>query len=243
MFEMIHNLFIKRPKRKYGGLIAFHGLEDFWDSLLPEERDFIRECYRSSLGGGNPKHLDNPKANVSTTQTASGFLTGYASLAISRKRFELANKLLNEAIKRKTNYIDLHYTYNYLIDLCYKHRNEGQECIEQCINYCLADIEIFPWFKEEYLQEERERLIEAADNPLYTKKERLSILKKAKSVEFNLSVPSFQRIAIIYEKQGKYKEAIDICKLALNYGLTEDTKGGFEGRIERLEKKLNKAKG
>ena len=233
-------LFSKQPKRKYGGLIAFLGLKEFWDSLLPEERDFIKECYKSSIGDGNPKHLDSPRANITTTETASGFLTSYAGWAISKKKFDLADKLLKEAIKRKQSATDLHYTYNHLIDLCYKRRNEGPEWLERFINYCLADIEIFPWFKEEYLCEERERLIRAADNPLYTKKEKVSILKKAQNVQFLLNVPSFQRLAIIYEKQGRYKEAIKICQLAINYGLKDDTKGGFEGRIDRLKKKANK---
>jgi len=236
---MFRNLFKRQPKRKYGGIIAFLRLEDFWDSLLPEERDFIRECYSSSQGGGNRKHIDSPKANISTTQTSTGFLTAYAGWAISKKRFELADKLLKEAIKQPTNHIDLHYTYIYLIDICYKRRNENPEWLERCINYCLADIEIFPWVKEEYLQKERERLIRYADNPIHTKKERPSILKKAKNVEFLLHVPSFQRLAIIYEQQGKYGEAIDICKLALNYGLHDGTKGGFKGRIDRLKKKAN----
>jgi tetratricopeptide (TPR) repeat protein len=232
------NMLGNRNKRKYGGIIAALKLEEFWDSLLPEDRDFIRECYSSSLGDGNPKHLDSPRANISTTQTASGFLTCYAGWAISKKRFDLADKLLEEAIKRNKNATDLHYTYNYLIDLCYKRRDEGPEWLERCINYCLADIEIFPLFKEEYLQQEREHLIKAADSPLNTKKERLKYLRKAENVEFLLSVPSFQRLAIIYEKQGKYEEAIDICKLAISYGLKDSTKSGFEGRIARLTKKL-----
>lgn len=36
------------------------------------------------------------------------------------------------------------------------------------------------------------------------------------------------------------EEAIKICQLAINYGLKDDTKGGFEGRIDRLKKKANK---
>lgn len=69
---MFRNLFKKIPKRKYGGLIAFHNLEDFWDSLLPEEKEFIRDCYASafSTGNRNPKHLDDPKVQITSTQSA-----------------------------------------------------------------------------------------------------------------------------------------------------------------------------
>ena len=44
----------------------------------------------------------------------------------------------------------------------------------------------------------------------------------------------------LYEKQGKYQEAIDVCKLAIAYRITDATKTGFEGRIRRLEKKMRK---
>lgn len=36
--------------------------------------------------------------------------------------------------------------------------------------------------------------------------------------------------------KAKYKEAIDICKLALKYGLADTTKNGYAGRIEKLQK-------
>jgi len=239
---MLRNLFQKQPKRKYGGLIAFYNLENFWDSLLPEEREFIRECYAStySTGERDPRHLDNPKVRISSTQSAAGFLCGYSSWAISRKKFNLADKLLKEAIKRSTNNIDLHFIYNHLIDMCYKRKDESPEWIEQCIKYCLDDIKIFPEFKKEYLDEERARKLKLANSPLIDKKEREKLLDKTENNTFNLQVPSFERLAIIYEKQGRYKEAIEICQLAISHGLKDSTKGGFEGRIERLQKKLNK---
>jgi tetratricopeptide (TPR) repeat protein len=240
LLRCLINILGRQSKKKYGGTIAALGLEDFWNSLLSEERDFIRECYDSSLGSRNAKYLDSPKVNINTTQTASSFLICYAGWAISKKRFDLADKLLDEAIKREENAIDLHYTYNELIDLCYKRREEGPEWLDLCMKQCLEDIELFPKFKEEYLQEERARYIELANSPITTKTERKKYLKEAGNVTFNLRVPSFQRLAIIYEKQGKYKEAIDICKLALSYGLEENTKSGFAGRIEKLEQKLNK---
>lgn len=51
-------------------------------------------------------------------------------------------------------------------------------------------------------------------------------------------VSSFHRLAIIYEKQGKYKEAIEISKQAIKKKQHDGTKKGYEGRIEKLQKKL-----
>lgn len=51
-------------------------------------------------------------------------------------------------------------------------------------------------------------------------------------------IPSFKRLAIIYEKEGRYEETLDICNQAIEIGTTDGTKGGFEGRKERIQKKM-----
>ena len=64
---------------------------------------------------------------------------------------------------------------------------------------------------------------------------------KPMQIEFSCipRITTFQRLAILYEKAGQYKEAIEICNLAIKYGLTESTKGGYTARLQKLEKKLN----
>ena len=52
-------------------------------------------------------------------------------------------------------------------------------------------------------------------------------------------IPSFKRLAIIYEKQERYEEALDVCDQALEIGTTDGTKGGFEGRKERIRKMID----
>ena len=52
-------------------------------------------------------------------------------------------------------------------------------------------------------------------------------------------IPSFKRLAIIYEKQDQYADAIAVCDRALESGTTDGTNGGFEGRNNRLRKQLN----
>lgn len=51
-------------------------------------------------------------------------------------------------------------------------------------------------------------------------------------------IPSFKRLAIIYERQERYGDAIQVCEQAIEIGTTDGTKGGFEARKERLQKKL-----
>jgi tetratricopeptide (TPR) repeat protein len=51
------------------------------------------------------------------------------------------------------------------------------------------------------------------------------------------SVPSFQHLAIVYTEDGEYEKAIGICDKAVKFGLRDNTKGDYPGRIERIKKK------
>ena len=50
-------------------------------------------------------------------------------------------------------------------------------------------------------------------------------------------VTTFQHYATVLTEDGEYEKAISICEKALEYGLHDNTKSGFEGRIERIKKK------
>lgn len=62
--------------------------------------------------------------------------------------------------------------------------------------------------------------------------------KKSKNFQLPTQVDAFKYLAMLYEKQGKFKEAIAVCDEAIAAKATYDgTKGGMEGRKKRLEKK------
>jgi hypothetical protein len=50
-------------------------------------------------------------------------------------------------------------------------------------------------------------------------------------------VESFKMITIAMGEDGRYEEAIEVCKTAVSFGLEDGTKTGFDGRIARLKKK------
>ena len=54
--------------------------------------------------------------------------------------------------------------------------------------------------------------------------------------------PSLSQLAIIYEKMGEYEKAIEISNIAASLNQTDGTKGGFEGRISKLQKKIDEGK-
>lgn len=58
--------------------------------------------------------------------------------------------------------------------------------------------------------------------------------------EMPYNVPAYKRLAMIYEKQGRYREAIEICATAINNGVVDDgTKGRMRGRLARLIRKYD----
>lgn len=118
--------------------------------------------------------------------------------------------------------IDLHFAYNQMIDLYYRHRN-NELLLNKCVDVCKRDIELTP------------KVINLMKNDIMFK----HYDESGELVFTPPRFPSFQRLTIIYDKQGKYGEAIKICENALMHNLKDGTKGGFEGRIERLKRKIN----
>jgi hypothetical protein len=58
--------------------------------------------------------------------------------------------------------------------------------------------------------------------------------------EFDGTLPritTFQYLSTLFTEDGDYDQAIKICKMAISYGLKDGTKGGFDGRIKKIEKK------
>lgn len=53
-------------------------------------------------------------------------------------------------------------------------------------------------------------------------------------------VPAYVRLAMLYEKQERYNDAIDICAKAIKAGAYRDgSKGTMKGRLARMIKKSN----
>lgn len=154
-----------------------------------------------------------------------------------------AYKALSALEPKITNPIDLHFVYNALIKCTYRLRDSDPVWLQWCTEYCKRDIALFPKFRSAWLADERARdLFGLAMAFQYGDKR--EIAKKTKAVtsrkRFDVRIPSFQQLAIIYEKQGNIMEALEVAREATAYKLSDGTEGGFAGRIARLEKKLEK---
>ncbi len=70
-------------------------------------------------------------------------------------------------------------------------------------------------------------------------KELPGIIQHLKSSTAELPrISTFQNLASLLTEKGEYQKAIEVCELAISYGLSDKTQGGFQGRIDRIKKKM-----
>lgn len=206
----------KRNKINYGGIIESLNLQDFWSDLEEKERQTVRDFYNDEIPWEDikPVDVDSPKSNYGYKKGAFNFLENIGKWASGNGDYLLSEKLLLKALEVSNNYTEKHAAHNSLIDMYYKQRDENPSALDSCIYYCIKDIEIVDGIEQEWFQH-------------YSMRE-----------EVKPPIPSFKRLAIIFEKQGKLDEAIEVCERAVKYKLDDGTKGGFEGRIRKLKKNL-----
>lgn len=208
---MLKSLFSHEPKIK--GIIGYLGLESFWTSCTPEERDALTRYHQGGLGvtpSSSPIKGDVTYSSSTKLQYSSAMI----GWAVSEKNYALADKIIcfgKELTVSEEEVVDAHFFLQEAAECYYKQRDFRSDAIDLTIECCLRDIQLFPQYAKPMQKE-------FGCIPLLT---------------------TFQRLAILYEKTGKYKEAIEICNLAIRYGLNDSTKGGYPARLKKLEKKLN----
>lgn len=202
-----------RQEKKLQGIIGYLGLEDLWYSLTEEEQEILTR-YESSFCYENKEKFSLIKGDGSTARTCLDFILHNLSMASSEKQCGLADKIIFYAENNhiwKEDILNAHFYREVIAEYYYKLRDERENAIELSIKFCLEDINNFNLYSKKYFH------------------------------VFSYTVPfirTFYRLMIIYEKQGRYEEAIKYCEMAIKYGLEDNTKGGYKARLERLNKKL-----
>ena len=148
-------LTIPKKEKQYGGIIQQLQLEDFWHHLEVHERSFIRNCMKWSFGGKfNGEDIDHPDSTAQTKRDDCRFLIGNAAWAFDSKEYVLAEKILNEVIRRSQSTHTLHRAYQKLINI-YEVSKVEDTLIQKWKNYCEEHIKLAPaLFYESYNKEE-----------------------------------------------------------------------------------------
>lgn len=116
-----------------------------------------------------------------------------------------------KATELEANQVDRHFLLQTIIAESYKRRSESQ-FKDYCLKYSEIHLKEFP--------------------------EIAPALKKEFGSLPRVSV--FQNYATLLTELRLFDKAINVCETAIKNGLSDGTKGDYQGRINRIKKKMNK---
>ena len=208
-------------------LSSFKFKKDIYD-LLNATHETVKEKLSQLRKSGIEPAKTNPIHNTKTKEV----------LSFDKPQETL---LLNEYKKYSSGSLNQHFASIALQDFYYKYRSLDSKYLLLCIKYCEDDISKLSHMQDSYYQEERKSILDYSS--FLSKKEiqnRLSDIGK-----FTGSIPAFKRLAIIYEKEKSYTDAIEVCNQAIAYYNSINLinlKNDFETRKDKLLKKQAKIK-
>lgn len=200
-----------KSKQKIEGQIGYLGLVEWWLSAFNDkEREYIERVYQPM--GHQPNSRQLTQGTISyTSQTATALLSGLATWFTKGDDASIASKILAKAEEiGQSDTLDLHFTYQGMIQLYYRRRDVEPNALDKAIEACKKQIALAPKAAKEFRRE-------YPGNPLPAH-------------------IGYTQLAIILEKQKEYAEAIHLCKQAQSQGWNED----WKKRIERCQAKLDK---
>lgn len=112
-----------------------------------------------------------------------------------------------EALNVPTNPIERHFLLLALVNETYKQRNQ-EEMRKLCADVCEMHLTEFSNLAE-HLEKQ------------------FGILPR---------VPTFQHYSTLLTETGDYEKAVSVCQAAIDHGLHDGTKSGYEGRIARIRR-------
>jgi tetratricopeptide (TPR) repeat protein len=195
------------------GEIGYFKLTDWWMTAFSDrERKHIESIFHpisTIQASGSPL---TSGVIQSTTETAVGFLSALAGWFQKPEDRTIAHRILNKAMElsKDASALDNHYLYQTIIQFNYRNRENGEN-LKAAIDACLKMISLAPEAARAYKSE--------------FPKEQLPGHK------------GYEQLAIIYEKQGRFQDAIAVSEQAAN----QHWGGDWAKRIERCGKKLMKA--
>lgn len=199
-----------KPKQECNGLIGYYGLADWWrNAFSDDERRHMTERFQP-LGSSSGSLTEQ---DVSwTSQSAVGFLHCFAGWFSAAEDRPIAYKILAKAdeLESEAPVLDRHFLCQVKLETHYKDRDKPGE-LEKAIEACRAQIALAPKAVEAFRAE-----YQGAPLPGHR---------------------GYQQLAIILEKQGRFDEAIELCRMADQ----QEWAGDWDHRIARCIKKQAKA--
>lgn len=137
-----------RNKSEVKGQIGYFGLVDWWfDTFTEEERAYIDNAYVPFSATGQRHPLVKGEI-LSETQTIGMFLSNLASwFRCTQKDRDMARRILAKALEvidPQKDIFGLYFTYQTLIEVWYRDRDNLPGALEDAIKACREQIAIAP---------------------------------------------------------------------------------------------------
>jgi hypothetical protein len=202
--------FFKKTKEP-AGYIALFNLKNWWNSSFSEtERKHITEVYQP-LGGGDGSLTTGDLLHADDDHELM-FLSTLAGWFNNPKDRAIAYKIISKAeeyVPSTKDIIDVHFFYPMKMRISYADR-DNPDSLKVAIKACEEQIKISDKtavaFKKQYKN---------SDLPLHE---------------------GYQQLCIIYDKQGKYEEVVQLAEQAKKQGWG----GDWDKRIEHSRRKISK---
>lgn len=150
------------------------------------------------------------------------------------------NELLSRLKSSRGNLISKHFVLIELQDFYNRFRNLDIKYLNLCIDFCYQDINQLENMQNYYKKQEILQIQKLKS--IYSSLEIKEKIEKIEEEGFIGRIPAFERLAIIFEKQGNYKEAIEICEKAIVYSKSLKMNiNEYSERRNKLITKLSKA--
>lgn len=154
----------------------------------------------------------------------------------NEKEFQNHKGTYLQRLEESSDPIDRHYWLSELSLLHYLYRAYSGS-IEESIDYGLRDIELYEACMHRYELNDFDSLTTEFRNTLGHN----AIPDPKTDILINSFAQVVKRLLITYEKFEQYDLAIDLCYKVIKLGMKDNTtKGGFEGKVTRLQKMKSK---
>jgi len=205
--------FLKKHPKPSGGILGKFSLWEWWDyAFTADQRSRILAKY-IPFGADAPSPLTELECSSNNPRAV---LSSMAMWFNNKDDFKIALKIMEKAESYPTNSMhveDAHFGCQERIQFYYRWRDSHEGALEKAIKACQEQVELGPQTAKMFSTEERWGWM-----PRHY---------------------GYDQLAIIYEKQGRFMEAIELCELGKSQGWSNE----FDKRLIRLRKKLKKAEG
>ncbi len=171
-------------------------------------------------------------------RSATDFMADVGEVAVKDENFNLAEKILNEAIKNSKNDFDMHYSCEKMIKLYDVMIENNLDYLERYMEICQKDIEVFAEIRKSSHHEYVTIAKRSYKAAIISEDEYNLLMKKAKSDIILPLANSFKVMIELCIVGKKFDKALEL----INRGLCYDIPDGDRKKLEYLLEKTENAK-